>query len=125
MIAFGEGFSSHRPPVDLKTTGGLQIKSNGNPEIQLNPSRRTRKWGIHSTYSDNLMMLTLNRGWHRSGSARKTAKAGVVDNDRIEVLQHQRRRSLGRRRVVSQRVNPGMTLMYHRGRRSSPRGPER
>ena len=34
MIAFGEGFSSYRPPVDLKTTAGIQdIKPNGNKEI--------------------------------------------------------------------------------------------
>jgi nitrate reductase alpha subunit len=37
MRAFGEGFSSYRPPVDLKTTAGIQgIKPNGNPEIALN-----------------------------------------------------------------------------------------
>ena len=32
MIAFGEGFSSYRPPIDLKTTAGIHnIKPNGNP----------------------------------------------------------------------------------------------
>jgi nitrate reductase alpha subunit len=34
MLAFGEGFSSYRPPVDLKTTAGIHnIKPNGNKEI--------------------------------------------------------------------------------------------
>ena len=34
--AFGEGFSSYRPPVDLKTTGLMaRIKApNGKPEIR-------------------------------------------------------------------------------------------
>ena len=36
--------------------------SNGNPEIVLNFITPHQKWGIHSTYSDNLLMLTLNRG---------------------------------------------------------------
>ncbi len=37
MTAFGEGFTSYRPPVDLKTTAGIQgIKPNGNKEIALN-----------------------------------------------------------------------------------------
>jgi Nitrate reductase gamma subunit len=64
MIAFGEGFSSYRPPVDLKTTAGIHgVKPNGHPEILLNFITPHQKWGIHSTCSDNLLMLTLNRGF--------------------------------------------------------------
>jgi nitrate reductase alpha subunit len=37
-------------------------KSNGNPEKALNFLTPHQKWGIHSTYSDNLLMLTLGRG---------------------------------------------------------------
>jgi len=37
-------------------------KPNGNKEIALNFITPHQKWGIHSTYSDNLHMLTLNRG---------------------------------------------------------------
>ena len=49
--------------MDLKTTAGIQgIKPNGNPEIALNFITPHQKWGIHSTYTDNLMMLTLSRG---------------------------------------------------------------
>src|SRR5574340_708461 len=37
MIAFGEGFSTYRPPVDLKSTAAmLGVKPNGNKEIVLN-----------------------------------------------------------------------------------------
>jgi nitrate reductase alpha subunit len=35
---------------------------NGNKELVLNFLTPHQKWGIHSTYSDNLLMLTLSRG---------------------------------------------------------------
>jgi len=113
MIAFGEGFSSYRPPVDLKTTSGIHnIKPNGNPEILLNFITPHQKWGIHSTYSDNLMMLTLNRGgpviWLSEDDAKK---AGIEDNDWVELFNING--AIAARAVVSQRVNPGMTMMYH------------
>ncbi|HET7863747.1 MAG TPA: molybdopterin dinucleotide binding domain-containing protein, partial [Burkholderiaceae bacterium] len=113
MIAFGEGFSSYRPPVDLKTTAVMHhARSNGNPEILLNFITPHQKWGIHSTYSDNLMMLTLNRGgpvvWLSEDDARK---AGVQDNDWVELFNVNG--AIAARAVVSQRVNPGMVMMYH------------
>jgi nitrate reductase alpha subunit len=71
-----------------------------------------QKWGIHSTYSDNLLMLTLNRGgpvvWVSETDARR---AGLVDNDWVEVFNANG--ALTARVVVSQRVNPGMMMMYH------------
>lgn len=113
MIAFGEGFSSYRPPVDLKTTAGMQgIKPNGHPEIQLNFITPHQKWGIHSTYSDNLMMLTLNRGGPVVWLSEEDAKqAGIEDNDWIELFNING--AIAARAVVSQRVKPGMTMMYH------------
>ena len=113
MIAFGEGFSSYRPPVDLKTTAGIHgIKSNGNPEILLNFITPHQKWGIHSTYTDNLMMLTLSRGgpciWLSEDDAKR---AGIVDNDWVELFNING--AIAARAVVSQRVNPGMVMMYH------------
>jgi nitrate reductase alpha subunit len=113
MIAFGEGFGSYRPPVDLKTTEGIHnIKPNGNKEIQLNFITPHQKWGIHSTYSDNLMMLTLNRGgtvvWLSEDDAKS---AGIEDNDWVELFNING--AVAARAVVSQRVNPGMVMMYH------------
>ncbi|HEY1128743.1 MAG TPA: nitrate reductase subunit alpha [Roseateles sp.] len=113
MRAFGEGFTSYRPPVDLKTTGEIQgIKPNGNREIVLNFITPHQKWGIHSTYSDNLLMLTLNRGgpviWLSEDDAKR---AGIEDNDWVELFNVNG--AIAARAVVSQRVNPGMTLMYH------------
>ena len=113
MIAFGEGFSSYRPPVDLKTTAGIHnVRGNGNPEILLNFITPHQKWGIHSTYTDNLMMLTLTRGgpcvWLSEDDAKR---AGIVDNDWIELFNVNG--AIAARAVVSQRVNPGMVMMYH------------
>jgi nitrate reductase alpha subunit len=113
MIAFGEGLSNYRPPVDLKTTEQIHGKrSNGNPEILLNFITPHQKWGIHSTYTDNLLMLTLSRGgpiiWLSEYDAKR---AGIVDNDWVDLFNING--AIAARAVVSQRVNPGMVLMYH------------
>ena len=92
MRDFGEGFVSYRPPVHLKTLEEVEGKKpNGNREIALNFITPHQKWGIHSTYSDNLMMLTLNRGGSVVWLSEDDAKsAGIVDNDWV-VVQRQRR----------------------------------
>jgi nitrate reductase / nitrite oxidoreductase, alpha subunit len=113
MLAFGEGLCVYRPPVDLKTIHPIQgQKGNGNPEVVLNFITPHQKWGIHSTYTDNLLMLTLSRGgpivWLSEDDAKK---AGIVDNDWIEL--YNVNGAIAARAVVSQRVLPGMCLMYH------------
>ena len=113
MRAFGEGLCVYKPAVDLKTTQAvLGKRGNGNHELVLNFLTPHQKWGIHSTYSDNLRMLTLSRGgphvWLSEDDAKK---AGIVDNDWIEVFNVNG--TLTARAVVSQRVPQGMTLMYH------------
>jgi nitrate reductase alpha subunit len=113
MRAFGEGLSTYRPPVDTKTLAGILGKrSNGNKEVVLNWITPHQKWGIHSTYTDNLIMLTLSRGGPCVWISEKDAKeAGIEDNDWIEVFNLNG--AVVARAVVSQRVRQGMTLMYH------------
>jgi nitrate reductase alpha subunit len=110
MRAFGEGFCSYRPPVDLKTIT-KEVKDDGD-NLVLNFITPHQKWGIHSTYSDNLLMLTLNRGgpvvWLSEVDA---AKAGIVDNDWVEV--YNVNGALTARAVVSQRMKDGTLFMYH------------
>jgi len=113
MQAFGEQFMSYRPPVDTKTVQQVKgKKSNGNTEILLNWITPHQKWGIHSTYSDNLIMLTLSRGgpiiWLSEVDAKE---AGIEDNDWVEVFNVNG--AIACRAVVSQRVNQGMVMMYH------------
>ena len=113
MRDFGEGFALYRPPVDMHATAPLLgRKDNGHPEVVLNFITPHQKWGIHSTYTDNLIMLTLSRGgpivWISEIDAKK---AGLVDNDWIECFNANG--ALTARAVVSQRVKEGMCLMYH------------
>jgi nitrate reductase alpha subunit len=113
MRAFGEGFVTWKPPVDLKTVPALKdARPNGHKEIVLNFITPHQKWGIHSTYTDNLLMLTLNRGGPVVWISETDARAGgIVDNDWVEVFN--KNGALTARAVVSQRVRPGMMLMYH------------
>jgi nitrate reductase alpha subunit len=113
MRDFGEGFTSYRPPVDLKTIADVKgRRPNGEQELVLNFITPHQKWGIHSTYSDNLLMLTLNRGGPVVWISETDAKAGgIEDNDWIEL--YNVNGAIAARAVVSQRVNPGMVLMYH------------
>jgi nitrate reductase alpha subunit len=113
MIAFGEGLVAYRPPIDTKTIAPLLGKrGNGNPEIVLNFITPHQKWGIHSTYTDNLIMLTLSRGGPIVWISEVDAKAaGVEDNDWVEAFNLNG--ALVARAVVSQRVPAGMVLMYH------------
>ncbi|MGD0642796.1 MAG: nitrate reductase subunit alpha, partial [Roseiarcus sp.] len=113
MRAFGEGFVTWKPPVDLKAIAAMrERRPNGNKEIALNFITPHQKWGIHSTYTDNLLMLTLNRGGPVVWISESDAKAaGIVDNDWVEAFNANG--ALTARAVVSQRVMPGMMLMYH------------
>ncbi len=113
MRAFGEQLMVYRPPVDTKTTEQVMNKKpNGNPEIALNFLTPHQKWGIHSVYSDNLIMQTLSRGgpiiWMSEVDA---AKVNIEDNDWVEVFNING--AIACRVVVSQRVKEGMTMMYH------------
>ena len=113
MQAFGEQMMSYRPPVDTKTIDVVKgTKANGNKEILLNWITPHQKWGIHSTYTDNLLMLTLSRGgpiiWMSEVDAKE---ADIEDNDWVEVFNANG--AITCRAVVSQRVNQGMVMMYH------------
>ena len=112
MRAFGEGLVSYRPPVDLKTiTADLGLEEDW-PHVVLNFITPHQKWGIHSTYSDNLLMLTMNRGgpvvWVSENDARK---ADIEDNDWVEAFNANG--ALIARAVVSQRMKDGTVFMYH------------
>ncbi|MBT7330627.1 MAG: nitrate reductase subunit alpha, partial [Oceanospirillaceae bacterium] len=113
MRGFGESLLAYRPPINTRSVAPLMNKKpNGNKEIALNWITPHQKWGIHSTYSDNLLMLTLSRGgpiiWLSEGDANT---CGIEDNDWVEVFNANG--ALAARAVVSQRVPDGMSMMYH------------
>jgi len=113
MRAFGEALAVYRPPLDTRTIApALRAHTDERAQVVLNFITPHQKWGIHSTYTDNLMMLTLSRGgpivWMSEADA---AKAGIEDNDWIEA--YNVNGALVARAVVSQRIKEGTLFMYH------------
>jgi len=113
MRDFGEGFCVYKPPINTKTIAPIiDVKGEGREQVVLNFITPHQKWAIHSTYSENLLMLTLNRGgpviWISEVDA---LKISVEDNDWIEV--YNTNGAIAARAVVSQRVPEGMSMMYH------------
>jgi nitrate reductase alpha subunit len=113
MRAFGESLVTWRPPIDTKTVHEVVGRlPNGNKEILLNILTPHQKWGIHSTYTENLILLSLSRGgptvWISEDDA---TAAGIQDNDWIEVFNING--AVTARAIVSQRIMPGSAIMYH------------
>jgi nitrate reductase / nitrite oxidoreductase, alpha subunit len=114
LRAFGESLCVYKPPINTKTIAPMLENKSSSTEkkIALNFIHAHQKWAIHSTFSDNLIMLTLGRGgpniWISEIDAKKI---DVEDNDWIEA--YNSNGSLSARAVVSQRVPEGMSLMYH------------
>ncbi|PHR59874.1 MAG: nitrate reductase subunit alpha [Robiginitomaculum sp.] len=113
MRDFGEGLCVYKPPISTRTvTNSVKARGGDAKQITLNWITPHQKWGIHSTYSDNLLLLTMNRGgpvvWISEVDARK---CDIEDNDWIEL--YNVNGAITARAVVSQRVPEGMCMMYH------------
>ncbi|RDH86881.1 MAG: nitrate reductase subunit alpha [endosymbiont of Seepiophila jonesi] len=116
MRDFGEGLCCYRPPQDLGAHKNLPKelagKLKGKKTLTLNWITPHSKWGIHSTYQDNLRMLTLFRGgpyfWLNEDEAKSI---GIKDNDWVEAVNANG--ATVARVVISQRVPEGMAIMYH------------
>jgi nitrate reductase alpha subunit len=116
MLDFGEGLCCYRPPQDLGAHKNLPkelaSKLEGKKTLTLNWITPHSKWGIHSSYQDNLRMLSLFRGgpyfWVNEDEAKSI---GLKDNDWVEAVNANG--ATVARVVVSQRVPKGMALMYH------------
>lgn len=113
MRAFGESLCVYKPPIDNASYVSMfGTRSNGNPELVLNFLTPHQKWGIHSTYTDNLLMLSLSRGGPIIWISELDAQAlGIVDNDWIEC--YNCNGAVCARAVVSQRIPRGAVMMYH------------
>lgn len=113
MRDFGESLCVYKPPINTKTIAPVvDAYAEGRKQVVLNWITPHQKWGIHSTYSENLLMLTLSRGgpvvWISEVDA---GKIDVCDNDWIEL--YNTNGAIVARAVVSQRVPEGMSMMYH------------
>ena len=113
MRAFGEALCVYRPAIDTKTIAPvIDSKPNGEKQVVLNFITPHQKWGIHSTYTDNLLMLTLSRGGPIVWLSETDAKTvGIEDNDWVEA--YNANGALVARAVVSQRIKEGTLYMYH------------
>lgn len=112
MRDFGEGFCAYRPPVNLQAHDIVPEAVKNKPHIVANFITPHSKWGIHSTYNDNLRMLNLFRGGPTMWISEEDAQSiGLKDNDWVEAVNANGATTA--RAVVSQRVPKGMTLMYH------------
>ncbi|MDX9811972.1 MAG: nitrate reductase subunit alpha [Bacteroidales bacterium] len=118
MTAFGENLVCYKPPVNTKSVRTVLDKTGSDDEyLVINMMTPHNKWTIHSSWSDNLIMLTLGRGgpvaWLSEADA---GKIGLVDNDWIEVFNCNG--ASVARLIVSQRVPEGALIMYHNQERT-------
>jgi nitrate reductase alpha subunit len=126
FIAFGEALPTYKPKPGADVGGDLESSGNGQRSLQLNYLTPHGKWGIHSTYGDNLRMLSLSRGTHPLWMNDKDAASiGLQDNDWVEAFNDHG--VVVVRCVVSARIPTGLCLLYHAPERTIgvPKSPER
>jgi nitrate reductase alpha subunit len=112
FLDFGEGFCTFKPPVDFKAHEIIPASVRNKPHLTLAWITPHSKWGIHSTYQDNLRMLTLFRGGPYVWLSELDAKSiGIADNDWVEAVNGNG--ATMARAVVSQRIPRGVAMMYH------------
>jgi nitrate reductase alpha subunit len=125
-IGFGEHLPTYKLKIDGIRYGDLRNTEDDGRSIMLNYLTPHGKWHIHSTYYDNLRMLTLSRGiepfWMNEEDAEEI---GIVDNDWVEAYNDNG--VVVTRAVVSHRVPRGVCIFYHSPERtiSVPKSPLR
>ncbi|MCA1761204.1 MAG: nitrate reductase subunit alpha, partial [Bacteroidales bacterium] len=118
MVAFGENMVCYKPPINTKSVQQAMSKLNKSDEyLVINMMTPHNKWTIHSSWSDNLLMLTLGRGgpvvWM---SEKDAAKINLKDNDWVEIFNSNG--ATVARLIVSQRVPENALIMYHNQERT-------
>ncbi|WP_139113598.1 molybdopterin-dependent oxidoreductase, partial [Acidithiobacillus thiooxidans] len=112
MLDFGEGLCTYRPPLTTHAVAGLPEAIAQQGGIVLRFLTPHDKWGIHSTYHDDLRMMHLSRGGPHIWLSEKDAdQLKISDNDWLEAVNENG--ALMARAVVSQRIPEGVAIMYH------------
>lgn len=110
--AFGEHLPTFKPSPKYEAYGDLRETLRDGEARVLNCLTPHGKWHIHSTYMENLRMLTLSRGcepvWLSEVDA---AELGINDNDWVEVYNDHG--VYAARAVVSSRIPKGVCIVYH------------
>ncbi|MCB9800373.1 MAG: nitrate reductase subunit alpha [Candidatus Omnitrophica bacterium] len=111
-IKYGEHLPTYKPNPKPEAYGDLKETIKQGRARILNVLTPHGKWHIHSTYADNLRMLTLSRGCEPCWLSETDAEAmGIKDNDWIEV--HNDHGVFSTRAVVSSRIPVGVCIVYH------------
>jgi nitrate reductase alpha subunit len=111
-IAYGENLPTYKPSPKPEAYGDLRkTLEKGDAKI-LNVLTPHGKWHIHSTYMENLRMLTLSRGCEPCWLSEVDAESlGIKDNDWVEVYNDHG--VYCTRAVVSARIPRGVCIVYH------------
>ncbi len=111
-IAFGEHLPTYKPSPKPEVYGDLkETLKDGNAKA-LNCLTPHGKWHIHSTYMDNLRMLTLSRGCEPCWISEEDAQElKIKDNDWVEVYNDNG--VYCTRATVSSRIPKGVCIVYH------------
>jgi nitrate reductase alpha subunit len=111
-IAFGENLPTYKPSPKPEYYGDLRETLKNETAKVLNCLTPHGKWHIHSTYGDNLRMLTLSRGCEPCWMSEQDAvDLGIEDNDWVEVYNDHG--VYCTRAVVSSRIPKGVCIVYH------------
>jgi nitrate reductase alpha subunit len=125
-LQWGEHLPTYKPRPDhtmLDETQNTQAEAQGRLMNYITPHG---KWSIHSTYSDNLRMMTLSRGDYPIWLNHKDAAAlGIEDNDWVELFNDNG--VFVQRCAISSRIPEGTVFVYHATERtiSVPKSPLR
>ncbi|HEX8041878.1 MAG TPA: molybdopterin dinucleotide binding domain-containing protein [Chryseosolibacter sp.] len=111
-IAYGENLPTYKPSPRPEAYGDLRETLKNGEALVLNCLTPHGKWHIHSTYMENLRMLTLSRGCEPCWLSEKDAQhLGIRDNDWVEVYNDHG--VYCTRAVVSSRIPRGVCIVYH------------
>ncbi|GAA3734275.1 nitrate reductase subunit alpha [Salinicoccus jeotgali] len=113
FLQFGEALPVYKPTLPPMVFGTRDKKVKGGVDsLVLRYLTPHGKWNIHSTYQDNLHMLTLFRGGPTVWISRLDAEDhDINDNEWLEV--YNRNGVVAARAVVSHRMPKGTMFMYH------------
>lgn len=111
-IAYGENLPTYKPSPKPDAYGDVRDTLKKEEAKTLNCLTPHGKWHIHSTYMENLRMLTLSRGCEPCWlSEIDAADLGIKDNDWVEVYNDHG--VYCTRAVVSSRIPKGVCIVYH------------
>jgi nitrate reductase alpha subunit len=117
-IGYGENLPTYKPAPKPELYGDLKETLKNGEALVLNYLTPHGKWHIHSTYMENLRMLTLSRGCEPCWMSEVDAeKLGIKDNDWVEVYNDHG--VYCTRAVVSARIPRGVCIVYHVAERTT------